>query len=289
MVNTIAVLLSDVRRRFEEASLDSPEADARLLMQHVLGLSREEMFLKQDVPVDEPRAKLLEQLVVRRLKREPVSRIVGTRSFWKSDFRISADTLDPRPDSEVLIETVLRYPKGGAARILDLGTGSGCLLLSLLQELPFAAGVGVDISADAIRTAQENAKSLGLSRRVKFVARDWSEARFDKPFDIVISNPPYISDQEMKGLAPEVALYDPARALRGGPDGLDCYRGIINLLPIFLKVEGYVFFEIGHTQAKAVKELLEQAGLTVLETAPDLERNDRCIAARATGLSGRER
>jgi release factor glutamine methyltransferase len=142
--------------------------------------------------------------------------------------------------------------------------------------------VGIDVSDDAIKTARENAEALSLSERVEFFVRSWDDDHHPScAYDIVISNPPYISDEEMNGLAPEVALYDPARALRGGADGLNCYRSIIKKLPVFLKEKGYVFFEIGFAQAQAVRGLLEESGYTVIETATDLGGHDRCIIAQA--------
>jgi release factor glutamine methyltransferase len=287
-VKTIAAVLADIRQRFQDAGIENPEADARLLAQHGLSLSREKLFMNQNEILEDSQVEILERYADRRLRHEPVSRIIGKRSFWKSDFKISPETLDPRADSETLIEAVLRQDMPQQAWVLDLGTGSGCLLLSLLQELPGARGVGVDISADAVKTAQENAENLGLSTRATFIAGDWNDVRIGRRFDVIISNPPYITDHEMAALAPEVALHDPARALKGGADGLDCYRNIINILPDFLKEKGYIFFEIGRTQAQAVKDLLEQSGLVVLETAPDLGKNDRCIAARAADAWQRE-
>jgi release factor glutamine methyltransferase len=222
----------------------------------------------------------LESVVCRRLAREPVSRILGTRDFWKSCFKLGKDTLDPRPDSETLIETALKYVPQGAHRVLDLGTGTGCLLLSLLQEWPAASGVGVDISEGATEIAKENAQDLGLDHRARFVTGHWESFQTDSPFDVLISNPPYITEAEIKTLAPEVAQYDPLRALSGGKDGLDCYRSIIKTAKNWLKPGGWLFFEIGHRQGKTVKDLLEQGGFHVLQTVPDLAGNDRCTVAR---------
>jgi release factor glutamine methyltransferase len=277
-VKTAAIALAEIKEKFRAAGLDSPETDARILIQHALGLSREDLWkdTKRFISISEDDA--LESYVARRLKREPVSRILGYRSFWKSDFKISKETLDPRADSETLIETVLKTAKPGS--ILDLGTGSGCLLLSLLQEWPEATGMGLDVSAGAVATAEENARALGLEGRSTFTVTDWNNYRPDLAFDIIISNPPYIAAHEFAGLEPEVTQYDPVRALLGGGDGLMCYRNIIQLLPQWLKPSGLVFFEVGHMQAADVKELLVQAGFSVLQTAQDLAGNDRCVAAQ---------
>jgi len=277
-VRTVQAALAEMKAQFTAAGIDSADTDARLLMQAVLKLSREDLFMNSSLLIPDAREMVLKEYAARRLKREPVSRILGTRSFWKSDFKISRETLDPRADSEVLIETALKHIKN-PMRVLDLGTGSGCLLLSLLQEWSESSGIGVDISADAVRTAEENARAMGLAGRAKFVAADWNALPPGELFDVVISNPPYIAEHEMAGLEPEVTLYDPRRALVSGPDGLECYRSIISLLPRFLKKQGHVFFEVGHSQAGAVKDMLEAAGLPVLQTAPDLAGHDRCIAA----------
>lgn len=284
-MTSVREALSRMREQFSAAGIDSAEADARILAQHALGMTREELFLNSDGLLSDSEVNLLDSYVARRLKREPVSRITGARAFWKSDFRIGPETLDPRPDSETLIEAALKHvpsPSGGGGglRVLDLGTGSGCLLLSLLQEWPEAKGVGIDISQGAVELAESNARALGLADRAKFLCGDWKGMAPDGRFDVIISNPPYISEEEVETLEPEVALHDPRRALVAGEGGLACYREITGLLRGLLAPGGYAFFEIGHTQGRAVKDLLEQAGFAVLETAQDLAGSDRCIVAR---------
>ena len=284
MVN-IHAALARTRDQFRSAGLDTPELDARLLMQAATGLRHEELLMRYNEPVSDAQSDALNKMVQRRLLREPVSRILGVRAFWKSEFKISRETLDPRADSETLIEAVLDHvPHDRPLSILDLGTGSGCLLLSLLQELPEATGLGVDISADAIQTAHENAATLGLSNRVKFMVNNWTELKINNLFDIVISNPPYISDSEIAVLAPEVKEYDPVRALSGGADGLSCYREIISLLPKLIQKTGFVFMEIGATQAESVKEMLAKSGLHMIQTAQDLAGHDRCVVASMSSV-----
>lgn len=280
-MKTLHAVLSEMREKFKTAGLDTPELDARLLVQAILNISHEEIILDSNRIVDASEEKALSLAASRRLAREPVSRIIGMRSFWNSDFKISKETLDPRADSETLVETVLRYvPKDQPLRMIDLGTGSGCLLLSLLQELPQATGIGVDISAEAIVTAQENADILHLSERADFMAASWEAMEHLPLFDIVISNPPYISDAEILTLAPEVRQFDPNRALSGGYDGLDCYRSIISVLPHILCKNGLVFFEIGTSQKQAVTEILAGGGVNVLQTVTDLAGHDRCVVGR---------
>lgn len=277
---TIHAMLSGIKDRLRVAGIENPELDARLLAQGILGVSREEIILKSNEIIHLPQQKDLDVAVQRRISGEPVSRILGVRSFWKYNFKLSKETLDPRADSETLIEAALKNVHPQPKHILDLGTGTGCLLLSLLGEWPQATGVGVDISADAIATAKENAKTLGFSDRAEFITGNWEETAFAHKFNVVISNPPYISEIEIENLEPEVRIHDPRRALSGGGDGLDAYRSLSRLLPKILDSDGWIFLEIGSTQADAVKEMLEGAGFHVLKTVPDLAGNDRCLVAR---------
>lgn len=280
---TVQSILIDMRNRFRAAGLETPELDARLLVEATLGMTQTDLLIKADQEITRAQENALEAMTLRRLQREPVSRIIGMRSFWKADFKISSATLDPRADSETLIEAVLaNVDKEQPLAILDLGTGTGCLLLSLLQELPLAMGAGIDISAEAIGIAQQNAESLGLAHRTNFMAIDWKKINDVKMFDVVISNPPYIALPEIAGLAPEVREYDPITALFGGLDGLECYREIAALLPRLLAKEGIVFLEIGSTQAASVKGIVGKVGLSVLQTLTDLAGHDRCLVARWT-------
>lgn len=266
--------------RLGAAGIDNPDLDARLLLQHVLNISQVELLMNLNRMLSEDEVKALHAAIARREKREPVSRIIGRRAFWKSEFKVTPQTLDPRPDSETLVEAALKNVTAPPARILDLGTGTGCLLLSLLIEWPNATGVGLDISEEAAGTARENARDLGLAMRAEFIATDWEKYSTPQPFDLVVSNPPYIAAAEIPALAPEVAQYDPAAALAGGEDGLDCYRSITARLKNWLKPGGFALFEIGHTQAREVKSLLAGEGMDVLHTVPDLAGSDRVIVAR---------
>jgi len=280
-VVVIKSILADMRNAFRAIGLDTPELDARLLVEAALGMTQTDLLTNADQEISRAQETVLEAMTLRRLQREPVSRILGTRAFWKSDFKISPATLDPRADSETLVEAVLKIAdKKSPLTILDMGTGTGCLLLSLLQELPQATGTGIDISAEAVEIARENALALNLADRVEFMKKDWKEIGAFKTFDIIISNPPYITLDEIKTLEPEVRAYDPLTALSGGADGLDCYRDIAVTLPRLLKPEGLVFFEIGSTQAEAVKGIVGKAGLTMLHTYTDLAGHDRCLVAR---------
>jgi len=278
-MKTIKDLLFDVKKRFEQAKLETPILDARLIVQHALGITHEELLMHSKRIVTSDQEMALNGFAARRLSGEPVSRITGERAFWKYNFKTSKETLDPRHDSEILVEAALKYASKPET-VLDLGTGSGCLLLSLLGEWPQAKGVGIDISEDATATARLNAGNLGMSSRAVFTATGWQDYRPEAMVDVVISNPPYIAETERGDLSPEVLNHDPHQALFAGQDGLDAYRQIIGLLPKFLKKGGYVFFEIGWKQARDVKELLEKAGVAVLHTVPDLAGHDRVIVAK---------
>lgn len=264
----------------KEANIDTPVADARLLVQHAVGMTHEELLLRGSAEITNDHQAVLEKLVERRLKREPVSRIVGRRAFWKADFIVTPDTLDPRADSETLIEAAMAHVKTSPEKILDIGTGTGCLLLSLLHEWQNAKGTGIDISTGAVEVSRRNATVLGFDERASFEVAGWADYQPSELFDVVVSNPPYIAPEEAVGLMPEVALYDPPQALFAPEGGLAAYREIVNRLPLLLKSGGWLFFEIGYRQAESVKDILAKGGLTVLETRHDLGGNPRVLVAR---------
>lgn len=278
---TVRDTLLGIQDRFAQAGLDTPALDARLLMQAALTMRHEDIILDGALSLAPDELDKLEVLVARRLKREPVARILGTRAFWKADFKVTPATLDPRADSETLIEAVLSHiDKGKPLRLLDLGTGTGCLLLSLLTEMPEAEGEGIDINPDAVKIASENAAALRLETRSLFMVNTFSHFRPARLFDIVISNPPYIPAGDIAKLAPEVRDYDPLAALSGGADGLDCYREIIAAMPHLLTRDGWLFLEIGADQKESVKQTLAAGGLSVVQTLTDLAGHNRCIIAR---------
>lgn len=276
----IADFIADAKTKLDVAGVENPEVDIRLLLEHALNIEHAALLMNMNRMLGDAEVKDLTAMIGRRQRREPVSRIIGRRGFWKYDFKVTPQTLDPRPDSETLVEAALKYAKPAPATILDLGTGTGCLLLSLLGEWVNAKGVGLDISGEAVATARENAKELKMDTRATFTETDWAHYTPPAPFDLVISNPPYIAVGEMPGLAPEVTDYDPVTALVGGVDGLDCYRSIAALLPRFLKKGGWVVFEIGHAQANDVKSILANAGAVMIHTVQDLAGSDRVIAAQ---------
>lgn len=248
-----------------EAGIATPELDARLLLCHAAGLSHEAYVAGAGGPVQPATLARFGTAIDRRLKREPVARITGTREFYGRGFTIAPPALDPRPDTETLIEAALAVVERRGWRdqtlsLLDLGTGTGCILVTLLAELPRAQGLGTDLSPSALALAAANAVRLGVGSRAAFMAADWLDGIAGK-FDLVLSNPPYLASGEISGLAPEVAAYDPMLALDGGPDGLDAYRRIAAGAPAVLAEGGRLLVEIGAGQAAQVSDIFRAAGL----------------------------
>jgi release factor glutamine methyltransferase len=260
--------LAAAATRLREAGIENPQKEARLLAAHAAATTSTGLLALD--AIDEA---ALAALVARRAAHEPLAYITGRREFWGLDFAVSLATLIPRPDSETLIELALAHPP--AARILDLGTGTGCLLLSLLHEWPGATGIGVDLAPAAATLAARNAAALGLAARASFLAASWAAA-LDARFDLVISNPPYIESAEIAGLMPDVAIFEPATALDGGPDGLAAYRALLAALPALLTPNGAAILEIGATQAPAVAALAAAAGYTATRRA-DLAGHPRAL------------
>ena len=264
---TLTKAFAGAASALRRAGIDTPELDARLLLCHALGLSHEASIAKAGDRLDQAALVRLGAAVERRLKREPVARITGVREFYGRSFLLDPHALDPRPDTETLIEAALalideRGWRGRPLNLLDLGTGTGCILITLLAELPCARGVGTDLSAGALALAAANAECLGVAARASFVAADWLDG-IDGTFDLILSNPPYLTSGEIAGLADEVSVYDPMRALDGGPDGLDAYRRIAARAAEILAADGRLLVEIGAGQASPVCAIFRAAGLTL--------------------------
>jgi release factor glutamine methyltransferase len=271
--------LALVRRKLTEAGLEEAALDARLLTTEALGIGALDLVLGAEQKIGQEGADRLAAMTARRLSREPVARILGLRGFWGLPFRLSPETLVPRPDTETVVETALAglADRNAPLRILDLGTGSGCLLIALLHELPAAWGLGLDRSPGALATARDNALLNGVGDRAAFAASDWAEA-VDGRFDIVVSNPPYIPAADIDTLDPEVAQHDPRAALDGGPDGLSAYRAILWEAYQLLAAPGRLIMEIGYDQADAVASLAMDAGFPPPELIRDLGGNPRVLA-----------
>jgi release factor glutamine methyltransferase len=278
------LLLQQTIERLTAAGCDSPRREAELLWQHAIskeGLTR---------PADAARLALLgwgfsseylgrfEKLIQRRIRREPIAQILGRKAFWSLDFYVNQHTLTPRPDSETVVEAALSLVerKDSPIRLLDLGTGSGCLLLSLLHELPHATGLGVDASEEALAVAAQNAQHLQLAARATLIQGNWAQG-INETFDMVISNPPYIPMRDLASLMPEVHDFEPHSALFAGADGLDDYRQILADMPRLLKAGGHAVLELGIGQAEAVRQMGESAGLRFMNTHKDLAQIDRAI------------
>jgi release factor glutamine methyltransferase len=259
------------------AGIDGPRLEARLLLAHALGVAPADLLRDRDAEVD---GAVLAPLLDRRLAHEPLSLILGAREFWSLTFAVSPATLIPRPESETLIEAALAAFEGRLApgRILDLGTGTGCLLLAVLSEIPTAFGVGVDRSAEAAALARTNAATLGLADRAAFLCADWARP-LSARFDLVLCNPPYITTSSVDGLMPEVACFEPRTALDGGSDGLAAYRDLLPEIPRLLRPNGIAVLELGQGQAGPVGELARRAGM-VVEIRNDLAEIERAMLLR---------
>ncbi len=260
-------------RNLREAGIDTPERDARFLAAAALGIGPLELIAAPDRPVSIEETLRLDEYVRRRVAREPVSRILGRRAFYGREFVISPATLDPRPDTEVLVDLVLEIAdeqgwRTRPIRIVDIGTGSGCILLTLLAELPLAQGLGTDINPAALEMAARNAAELGLDERVQFL-HTRSLSGLGGTFDLLVSNPPYIPSGDISALEPEVRHYDPRGALDGGPDGLDIFRELARDLPCAVP-HGWSVFEVGAGQAEKVVEIFNPSHSRVTRMRRDL-------------------
>lgn len=280
-MTTLSAAVTEARNRFSEAGLPDAAIEARLLIGGLLKLTSTEVFTGGDRMLTEDEFARISNAVERRLKREPVHRILGSREFHGVDLLISKETLEPRPDTEILVDSVLPYLRQivaakGAARLLDLGTGTGAIILALLKESPETQGIGSDISEDALKTAAENAARLGLSERFEAIRSDWFE-NISGRFDIIVSNPPYIRSDVIPALEPEVRDFDPSAALDGGPDGLAAYRAIAADAGNFLEKDGVIGVEIGFDQKETVAAIFRSAGFELAQAKRDYGDNDRVL------------
>jgi release factor glutamine methyltransferase len=273
--------VAEARARFSAAGLADAAIEARMLIGGLLGLSNTEVFTGGDRLLTEAEQEKIAQAVERRLKREPVHRILGIREFHGMELLISKETLEPRPDTEILVDSMLPHVRRivagkGSALLLDIGTGTGAIALSFLKECPQLSGVGSDISQDALETAARNAERLGMAARFQTVRSTWFE-NISGRFDIIASNPPYIRSDVIPALEPEVRDFDPLAALDGGPDGLDAYRAIAAEAGNFLQEDGVLGVEIGFDQKRAVTDIFASHGFVLREAVRDYGGNDRVL------------
>lgn len=268
--------LKIAKAKLKQAGIQQYSLDAELILRHVTFCDNLEQMLLRDNTILEPKQiETCESLLARRVSLEPISHIIGKKHFWEDIFIVNEHVLAPRPESELLIELVLEHKKEKNTKlhILDLGTGSGCLVLTLLKLYKNAYGIGVDISSDALLVAEQNASHLNLSTRVSFIESDWFNElnNMQRQFEIIVANPPYVSLADWQNnLSKEVKLYEPKIALTDNNDGLDYYRVIASKLPFFLSEDGIAVFEFGYNQAEQVRSILEENNLKIIKIARDL-------------------
>ena len=266
----------DIAVRLRTAGIDTAMLDGRLIIRHVTGLSDVDLIARPQTPVCDEHVSQIEEMIDRRQAGEPVSRLIGCKEFFGREFKVAPATLDPRPDTEVLVETGLRLLGGlrgeASARVLDIGTGTGVIVITLLAETLSATGVATDMSAEALEVCRSNAVALGVDDRLETVCTNWAGGVSGK-FDLVVSNPPYIASHEIAGLAADVRNYDPGLALDGGPDGLDAYPAILSDAAGLLRPEGHVLVEFGKGQHEDVVRIAAQEGFAVINGGTGLIRD----------------
>lgn len=273
------------RARLEAAGLAGPVIDARLLVEAAADATRTDIVTDPYRPLTAEQEATLNEFLARRERREPVSHILGRKGFWKIMLRVTPDVLTPRPDTETVVEYALRdFPEHAPWRILDLGVGSGAILLALLAERPAARGLGVDVSEEALAVARDNAASLGLAGRCALLRGDWTAGLDGEAFDLVVANPPYIASDVIETLEPEVRDHEPRVALEGGPDGLAHYRVLAPEILRVLKPGGRFAVEIGYDQKAAVEGLFREAGAVLVTTVRDLADRDRVVTGEKKPL-----
>ncbi|HRO32866.1 MAG TPA: peptide chain release factor N(5)-glutamine methyltransferase [Brevundimonas sp.] len=275
---TLLTAWKTAQAKLKAVGIDSPSIDARVLLEAATGASRTDILTDPYRAVTPDQQAALDAYVERRLKREPASRILGRKGFWKIMLNVSPDVLSPRPDTEAILDVaLLHYPPHEAFSVLDLGTGSGAILLAILAERAGARGLGTDISTEALAVARDNAASLGLDGRCDFLRTEWATGLADHSFDLVVSNPPYIPSGDIPGLDPEVRDHDPHLALDGGPDGLTAYRDLAPQIARVMKPGGLFAVEIGWDQGPAVSALFREAGFDDVKIIKDLSDRDRVV------------
>ena len=257
-------------------NIDSHELDAEIILSDLMGVTKEFLIVNNNMNISKNRIKKYNIAINRRIKREPVAYITGKKEFWSEDFKVNRGTLVPRPETELLVYKIIKLFKNKNIHILDIGTGSGCILLSILKELNHSRGTGIDISAKAIEVAKTNSRKFNLCNRAKFKVRDINKFNTGK-YDLIVSNPPYVPLKDMKNLSKDIINYEPLVALKGGLDGLDLVKKVIYKSNYLLKRNGLLAIEIGHGQYRKISKLLMDQGFAEITKEYDYYRNIRCI------------
>ena len=286
---TLLQAWQSAKTRLEAVGLTGPVIDARLLVEAAADATRADIVTDPYRALTPEQEETLADYVARRERREPVSHILGRKGFWKIMLAVNADVLTPRPETEVIVDYILKqFPEEMAFNILDLGVGSGAIILSILAERPAAKGLATDISDEALAVARENAANLGLASRIAFARGDWTTGLADESFDVVVSNPPYIASEVIETLEPEVRQYDPRLALDGGADGLSAYRRLAPEIMRVLRPGGAFAVEIGYDQKDSVEALFNEAGASDVWTIKDLSTHDRVVVGVKNPLETRK-
>lgn len=275
----LSQLYKDLKTKFS-STMENSDLEAKRLIEGVTGLQSFDFITQPEKLIPQDQLKLVDEYASRRLAGEPLSKILGIKEFWGLEFIVNEHVLDPRPDTETLIETVLKWVgarKSEPLKILDLGTGTGCIPITLLTELPNAVAVAVDISEEALNIARQNADKHNLSNRITFVQGNWFDGLEGQYFDIITSNPPYIPNPDIESLSLEVKNHDPILALAGGDSGLECYKIIISSLKIFLNGENKAFLEIGFGQLESLSRLVDDSNLFLCDSKADLAGIPRVV------------
>jgi len=285
MTLTLVKAWTAAKERLKDAGIDQPAIDARLMLEVAADVTRTDIVTDPYRQLSAEQWATLDEYLTRRARREPVSHIIGRKGFWKILLQVNKNVLTPRPETEVIVDEVLKaFPEHMAFTMLDLGVGSGTILLAVLAERPAAKGLGIDVSEEALAVARDNAASLDLNTRSTFLRGDWTAGLHDSSFDLVVSNPPYIASHVIETLEPEVRDHEPRLALDGGADGLDAYRQLAPEILRVLKPGGLFAVEIGYDQSVAVEALFRAAGGQGVRTVKDLSTHDRVVTGTKNPL-----
>jgi len=269
-------IIEKASKILKKNNIQSHELDAQLLLSNIMKVKREYLIINNKLNISGKIIGKYDLAIKRRIKREPVAYITGKKEFWNDSYLVNRGTLIPRPETELLIYKIVNFFKHKKINVLDIGTGSGCILLSILKELNFARGVGIDVSSKAIKIAEVNSKNLKLSNRSKFKVANLDKFNLGK-YDLIVSNPPYIPSKDIKNLSKDIINYEPLTALNGGSDGLDLIKKVIYKSNYLLKKEGLLALEIGHSQYQKVSCILRSNGYREMSKEYDFNRNVRCI------------